>query len=210
MRVGVLGSGEVGQALARGFASRGHEVTIGSRSPEKLADFAREAGVRAGTFQETAAFGEIVALATLGEAAEEALRLAGHANVHGKVLIDATNPLKFEEGKMPELSLGFDDSLGEIVQRAVPGARVVKAFNTVGNAFFVEPQLPGGPPTMLIAGNDAGAKNTVTQILESFGWHVVDSGGIEESRRLESLAILWVHIGIASGNFNMAFKLLQG
>lgn len=211
MRVGVIGSGEVGEALARGFASRGHDVTIGSRNPEKLASFAAESGgkIKAGTLEEAAAFGEILALATLGEAAEAALKLCGLANVDGKVLIDVTNPLKFEEGKKPEAYVGFDDSLGERVQRAVPGAKVVKAFNTVGNPFFADPKLPGGPPTMFIAGNDAGAKKTVTQILESFGWDVVDAGGIEESRQLESLAILWIHTGINTGNFNIAFKLLR-
>jgi len=212
MRVGVLGSGEVGQALARGFVSRGHEVTIGSRTPQKLDAFAAgfNGKIKTGTFEETEAFGEVVALATLGEAADDVLREAGAGNLDGKVLIDATNPLKFEEGRMPELFVGFDDSLGERVQRAVPAARVVKAFNTVGNAFFVDPRLPDGPPTMFIAGNDVDAKQTVTDILKSFGWDVVDTGGIEESRRLESLAILWVHIGIASGNWSMAFKLLRG
>lgn len=211
MRVGVIGSGEVGEALARGFASRGHDVTIGSRNPEKLASFAAESGgkIKAATLEQTAAFGEILALATLGEAAEEALELCGAANIDGKVLIDVTNPLKFEEGKKPESFVGFNDSLGERVQRAAPNAKVVKAFNIVGNPFFVDPKLPGGPPTMFIAGNDAGAKKTVTEILDSFGWDVIDAGGIEESRQLESLAILWIHTGIYTGNFNIAFKLLR-
>lgn len=211
MRVGVIGSGEVGEALARGFASRGHEVTIGSRNPEKLASFAAASGgkIKAGTLEETAAFGDVLALATLGAAAEEALRLCGASNFDRKILIDVTNPLRFEEGKMPQAFTGFDDSLGERVQRAVPNAKVVKAFNTVGNQFFVDPKLPNGPPTMFIAGDDAGAKKSVTQILESFGWDVADAGGIEESRQLESLAMLWIHTGIANGNFNIAFKLLR-
>src|SRR5438270_5436813 len=119
MRLGVLGSGEVGQALARGFVSRGHEVTIGSRNPQKLNAFAAEFGgkMKTGTFAETAAFAEIIVLATLGEAAEEALEQAGVPNFDGKVLIDATNPLKFEDGRLPESFVGFDDSNGERVQR---------------------------------------------------------------------------------------------
>src|SRR5439155_27301023 len=115
-------------------------------------------GVSAATFEETAAFGDLIALATLGNAAEEAIRLAGTKNFDGKVVIDATNPLDFSGGMPPKLFVGHTDSLGERVQRAIPDARVVKAFNTVGNAFFVNPDLPNGPPDMFIAGNDAAAQ----------------------------------------------------
>ncbi len=211
MKVGVLGSGQVGQALARGFAEHGNEVMIGSRSPEKLEEFAADAGeaVSAGTFETAAAFGEVVVLACLGSAAEDVLELAGEANLAGKVLIDTTNPLRFEEGKPPELFVGFDDSLGERVQGWAPEARVVKAFNIVGNAHMVDPDLPDGPPTMLIAGDDPSAKETVTEILDEFGWETVDLGGIDGSRYLEPICMAWVRYGLGAGSWDHAFKLLR-
>jgi predicted dinucleotide-binding enzyme len=213
MRVGILGSGDVGKALARGFASRGHDVTIGSRTPEKLSDFvAQQSGnVRAATFDETAKSAELAVFATLFEGTKSAIDLAGAENFAGKVVIDATNPLKFQEGKLPQLSLGFDNSAGEEIQRWLPAAKVVKAFNTIGNAHMIDPQFPGGPPTMFIAGNDHAAKRTVTEIIESFGWKgaVADVGGIEESRQLESLAILWVHYAFTQGTWSHAFKVLR-
>jgi predicted dinucleotide-binding enzyme len=213
MKIGILGSGDVGKALARGFLSRGHQVMMGTRDPAKLADFKKEAGdaLAVDSFADAAKFAEIVVLATLFEndAATHALELAGKANFNGKVLIDATNPIAYEEGKLPQLAIGFSDSAGEVVQRSVPEARVVKAFNIVGNPHMVDPKFDGGPPTMFIAGNDSGAKQTVTSILKSFGWQVIDAGGIEESRLLEALAMLWIHTGIRDGNFGQAFKLLR-
>lgn len=210
MRIGIVGSGDVGKSFARAFLSRGHDVMIGSREPAKLADFAREhAGLRVGTNDETARFGEVIAVATLFSGTKNALDLAGPQNFSGKVVIDATNPLRFEEGKLPQLSLGFDTSAGEEVQRWLPGAKVVKAFNTVGNALFADPKFEDGPPTMFIAGNDAGAKAVVRDLLESLGWEPVDMGGIEESRLLEPLAMLWIHYAIAAGTWNHAFKLLS-
>ena len=125
------------------------------------------------------------------------------------MVIDATNPLDFSGGMPPKLFVGHTDSLGERVQRWLPGAKVVKAFNTVGNAFFVHPDLPGGPPDMFIAGNDADAKQTVTGILKDFGWPTIDVGGIEGARLLEPLCILWVGYGIRTGTWNHAFKLLR-
>jgi predicted dinucleotide-binding enzyme len=210
MKVGVLGSGDVGKALARGFASLGHQVKIGSRSPEKLRDFANETkGVGSATFEETAAFGDLIALATLGTAAEEAVRLAGTGNFDGKVVIDATNPLDFSGGMPPTLFVGHTDSLGERVQRAIPNARVVKAFNTVGNAFFVNPDLPNGPPDMFLCGNDADAKKIVAQICAHWGWGVIDLGGIEASRHLEPMCMVWVLHGALSGSWTHAFKMLH-
>lgn len=209
VNVGVLGSGDVGKAFARAFAAVGHEVVIGSRSPEKLNDFAAGTnGVRSGTFEEAAKFGDMIALATLGTATTEVLRLAGAQNFEGKVLIDATNPLDFSSGG-PRLFVGFDDSLGEQVQRQLPGARVVKAFNTVGNALFYQPNLPGGPPDMFIAGNDDEAKKIVAQVCDAFGWGVVDVGGIDGARYLEPLCIVWVAHGFRSGSWTHAFKLLH-
>jgi predicted dinucleotide-binding enzyme len=210
VNVGILGSGDVGKALARGFISFGHDVKVGSRSPEKLAEFVKEAGPRgsSGTFAEAAAFGDVIVLATLGAAAEEAIDLAGKEHFRGKVVIDATNPLDFSTGA-PRLYIGHTDSLGEQVQRWLPEARVVKAFNTVGNAHMVHPDFPGGPPDMFIAGNDADAKKIVTQVCEAFGWGVIDLGGIEASRYLEPMCMVWVAYGIRSGSWSHAFKLLR-
>jgi len=209
MKVGIIGSGDVAKSLGKGFIAAGHQVKIGSRSPEKLNDWAKSAGASTGTFDEVARFGEVIALATLGSATEEALRLAGQKNFDGKVVLDATNPLKYEPGKPPTLFVGGTDSLGERVQKWVPRAKVVKAFNTVGNAFFYKPQFPGGPPEMFIAGNDAEAKKIVSTICSDFGWGVIDTGGIESSRYLEATGMTWVMHGVVSGSWNHAFKMLH-
>ena len=209
MNVGVLGSGDVGKSLARGFLASGRQVMIGSRTPEKLKEWAGGAGARTGTFEETAKFGELLALATLGVATEQALELAGERNFDRKVVIDATNPLDFAPGHPPRLFVGGSDSLGERVQHAVPKGRVVKAFNTVGNPLFFKPQLPGGPPDMFIGGNDADAKKLVSQVCEAFGWGVIDLGGIEASRLLEPMCMVWVLHGVLSGSWVHAFKMLH-
>lgn len=210
VRIGVLGSGDVGRALTSGFAKLGHDVKIGSRHPEKLRDWVTEAGshVTAGTFAEAARYGDILVLATLGMATADAIRLAGIDAFDGKVVIDTTNPLDFSTGK-PQLAIGHTDSLGEVIQRLLPKANVVKAFNTVGNALMVHPNLPGGPPDMFLCGNDEDAKKIVTQICEHFGWGVVDLGGIEASRYLEPMCMAWVAYGIRSGTWMHAFKLLR-
>lgn len=210
IRVGILGSGDVGKALARGFLGLGHEVRIGSREPEKLAEWIASAGERAsaGTFEETASFGDVLVLATLGTGTESAIDLAGVSNFDGKVVIDATNPLDFSSGS-PRLFVGHTDSLGERVQRKVPKARVVKAFNTVGNALMVSPDLPGGPPDMFLAGNDEAAKKLVSQICHHFGWGVADIGGIEGARHLEAMCMAWVLYGAKNGIWTHAFKLLK-
>ncbi len=206
--IGILGSGDVGKSLARGFLATGHQVKIGSRSPEKLADFAKESGASNGTFAETASFGDILVLATHGAGTLEAIDLAGKDNFRGKVVIDATNPLDFSTGK-PQLYVGHIDSLGEQVQRHIPDAHVVKAFNTVGNAHFYKPDFPGGPPDMFLCGNDEAAKETVAQICRDFGWGVIDLGGIEGSRYLEPMCMTWVVHGIRSGRWNHAFRMLH-
>jgi 8-hydroxy-5-deazaflavin:NADPH oxidoreductase len=215
MRVGVLGSGEVGRCLAAGFSGRGHEVMIGSRDPAKAE--LREwlagdgSGIEVGTFAETSAHGELLVLAVLGNAAEEAIADAGLDNFRGKVVIDAMNPLDFSGGFPPKLSICGEDSLGERVQRALPDARVVKAFNTIGNPYFVDPSFSEGQPTMLIAGDDQEAKDTVRNVLSDFGWSdTVDIGGIEGSRELEAICIVWVKIGGARGAWDHGFRLLAG
>ena len=194
MKIGILGSGDVGKSFARAFAALEHEVKIGSRTPEKLNDFVAQAGehVTASTFEETARFADVIVLATLGVGTEEALKIAGAENFAGKVVIDATNPLEFMPGGPPQLAVGHTDSLGERVQRWIPNARVVKAFNTVGNPLFFKPQFPGGPPDMFICGNDAEAKQIVSQICSDFGWGVVDIGRMQAARYLEPMCMTWV------------------
>jgi 8-hydroxy-5-deazaflavin:NADPH oxidoreductase len=214
-RVGVLGSGEVGRRLAEGFHSRGHDVMIGSRDPGKpeLREWLSEggAGIEAGSFAQTAAHGELLVLAVLGNAAEDAIRDAGVDNFAGKIVIDAMNPLDFSGGFPPRLSICGEDSLGERVQRALPDAKVVKAFNTIGNPYFVDPGFSDGRPTMMIAGDDEAAKRAVTNVLADFGWSdTIDIGGIQGSRELEAICILWVKIGGARGSWDHGFKLLVG
>jgi len=210
VRVGVLGSGDVGRALAKGFAGLGHDVKVGSRDPQKLAEWKETAGphISTGTFAEAARFGDIVVLATLGVATEDAIRLAGIDAFDGKVVIDTTNPLDFSQGVPPKLAIGHTDSLGEVIQRLLSRARVVKAFNTVGNALMVNPPF-SAQPDMFICGNDEDAKKIVTQICKHFGWGVVDLGGIEASRYLEAMCMVWVLHGFRSGTWTHAFKLLH-
>jgi predicted dinucleotide-binding enzyme len=213
MKVGILGTGDVGKALGSGFVGLGHDVKMGSREPksEKVTSWLAKVGSRAssGTFAEAAEFAEVAIVATLWSGTENALKLAGPDNLAGKVVIDATNPLTFPAAGPPALALGHTDSGGEQVQRWLGKSRVVKAFNTVGNAHMVNPQFPGGPPDMFICGNDDDAKKTVAEILKAFGWPAIDIGGIEGARLLEPLCILWVLYGIRSGSWNHAFKLLR-
>jgi hypothetical protein len=213
MKIGILGTGDVGRTLAGGFAALGHEVKVGTRDPssEKAKALAATLGPKVGvvTFQEAATFAELAVLATLWSGTEGAIRLAGPGHLYGKVVIDATNPLVFRPGAPPALALGHTDSGGEQVQRWLPGARVVKAFNVVGHAHMVKPSFPGGPPDMFICGNDATAKRTVTGLLKELGWPAIDFGGIEASRHLEPICILWVLYGAAAGTWNHAFKLLR-
>ena len=214
-RVGVLGTGAVGRRLAAGFKSRGHDVMIGSRDPDKpeLRDWLTSEGtdIEAGTFREAAEHGELLVLAVLGNAAEDAIADAGAESFSGKVVIDAMNPLDFSAGFPPKLSIAGEDSLGEHVQRALPDAKVVKAFNTIGSPYFVDPSFSEGAPTMLIAGDDEGAKRLVADALADFGWaDTVDIGGIEGSRELEAICIVWVKIGGARGAWDHGFKLLVG
>ena len=214
MKVGILGSGDVGRALGRGFIALGHEVKIGARDAqnEKSVAWAREMGTKAstGTFADAAAFGDVIVLATLGSANEGAIRMAGLDTFRAKVLIDTTNPLDFSSGGPPRLAVSGYDSGGERVQRLLPDAHVVKAFNTVGNALMFRPDLPGGPPDMFICGDRDDAKARVAGIVKDFGWNVVDVGGIESSRYLEGMCLVWVLSAMRGGTWNQAFKLLRG
>jgi predicted dinucleotide-binding enzyme len=212
MKIGILGTGDVGKALGKGFITLGHEVKMGSRDAanEKALAWAREMGPQAsvGTFADAAAFGEVAVLATLGEANKSVLRAAGPEALRGKVVIDATNPLDFSGG-LPKLVVPEGGSAGQQVQRLLPGAHVVKAFNTVGNAHMFRPDFPGGPPDMFICGNDEEAKRKVTAILTDFGWGTVDVGGIEAAHELEAMCMIWVLYAIHTKTWNHAFKLLR-
>jgi predicted dinucleotide-binding enzyme len=212
MKIGILGTGDVGQALGSGFVKYGHQVKMGSRNPnqDKVKAWLEKVGkgASAGTFAEASAFGEVAVLATLWAGTENAILLADPENLAGKVVIDVTNPLDFS-GMPPKLAIGHTDSAGEQVQRWLPGSYVVKAFNIIGNAHMVNPQFPGGPPDMFICGNDAKAKQTVTGFLKAFGWSVIDIGGIQGARYLEPLAMIWIPHSINTKLGNHAFKLLR-
>lgn len=209
-RIGVLGSGEVGQTLAAGFKNHGYEVMIGSRTPDKLAEFSRASGVAAGTFAEVGAWGEMLVLAVHGTAAEDVLRAVGAAGFTGKVVIDTTNPIADappEDGVI-RVFTGPNDSLLERLQKAFPGARLVKAFNSVGASRMVDPQLAGGRPTMFYCGNDLDAKGVVFTVLEQFGWEPADMGTAVAARAIEPLAVLWCIPGFRLDSWGHAFKVI--
>jgi len=207
---GVLGSGDVGQVLAKGLKDHGHEVRIGSRTPAKLATYSRETGIAAGTFAEVARWGEALVLSVKGSAAESVLRMVGK-EVGGKLVIDTTNPLTEdppEQGVLRSFT-GPDESLMERLQQAYPAAHFVKAFNSVGSARMVDPDFQGVRPTMFYCGNDAAAKATVARILDQFGWDGADMGGAVAARAIEPLATLWCIPGFLQGSWTHAFKLLR-
>jgi len=212
MRVGVLGSGVVGKVLAAGFARHGHEVIIGSRSPEKLANWLQEnPGIGSGLFGDAAAFADVVVLAVKGTAASEALAIAGEENLAGKAVIDATNPIADEAPANGVLRFftTLDESLMERLQRQYPRAKFVKAFSSVSNARMVNPLFEGGKPTMFICGNDTAAKERVTGILDQFGWETEDMGGAEAARAIEPLCMLYCIPGFTRDQWTHAFKLLK-
>ena len=211
-RFGVLGSGVVAKVLAAGLKRHGYDVRIGSRDPAKLASFAQETGIAAGTFAEVAATADVVVLAVKGTVASEALRLAGADELAGKVVIDTTNPIADAppiDGVLQYFT-GPNESLMERLQAEFQGARFVKAFNSVGNASMVNPTFAGGPPTMFYCGNDAEAKRVVAELLEKFGWQPADMGSAIAARAIEPLCQLWCIPGFREQRFSHAFKLLQG
>jgi predicted dinucleotide-binding enzyme len=212
-RIAVLGSGMVGQVLADGFLKHGHDVMRGSREPAKLAEWKTGGGAKAsiGTFAEAARFGEIVVLAVKGVAAESAVDLCGPGGLDGKTVIDTTNPIAEKPPVNGVLSFftTLDQSLMERLQRRVPGARFVKAFSCVGNALMVNPRVAGGPPSMFICGNDAGAKAEVKAILDQFGWETEDMGAAEAARAIEPLCMLWCIPGFTRNQWTHAFKLVR-
>jgi hypothetical protein len=212
MKIGVLGSGVVGQTLAGGFLKHGHEAMVGTQHPAKLQDWAAKTpGAKVGSFAEAAGFGEALVLAVKGLAAVEVLRDAGAKNLAGKVVMDACNPIADAPPDKGVLRFFTDvnKSLMEQLQKEFPEAKLVKAFNSVGSARMVNPSYKAGRPTMFLCGNDDGAKNTVTGLLDELGWEAADMGGVEGARAIEPLCMLWCIPGFLRNEWTHAFKLLR-
>jgi len=212
MKIGVLGSGDVAKTLAEGFIKHGHQVMMGTRDAAKLKEWqSKNPKAQVGSFSEAAAFGEALALAVKGSVAGDVLRMAGSANLDGKLVMDACNPIADAPPVNGVLKFftTLDDSLMERLQREFPKAHLVKAFSSVGNGQFVNPQYKAGKPTMFICGNDDGAKAATARILDQFGWETADMGTAEAARAIEPLAMLWCIPGFTKNEWTHAFKLLR-
>lgn len=214
MKIGILGSGIVGQVLARAFKSEGHEVRLGTRniSKEEVVKFKKDnPGITIGTFEEVAMSSDLLVLAVKGDAAEEVIKLAGHNNFSNKTVIDTTNPIAAAPPVNGVLKFFTDinSSLLEKLQAILPDAHFVKAFSSAGNTTMYKPHYTEGKPTMFICGNDEAAKKTVTNILTAFGWEAEDMGKAEAARAIEPLCILWCIPGFIRNQWNHAFKLLK-
>jgi len=219
--IAVLGTGMVGQAIAGRVNDLGHSVVVGTRDPEATlartepdqmgnapfsAWLGAHAGVELATFADAAARADLVVNASSGGATLDVLRLAGADNLAGKVLLDIANPLDFSAGFPPTLSVKDTDSLGEQVQRAFPEAKVVKSLNTLTASLMVEPKSLGESSTVFVSGEDAAAKATVVELLESFGHDdVIDLGGIETARGTEMVLPIWLRLmgTLGTGHFNV-------
>jgi hypothetical protein len=213
MKVGILGSGIVGQTLGSGFIKYGHQVKIGTSNPNKLNDWIKNSGTNAsvGSFADAASFGEIIILAVKGTAAMNVLEKAGSKNLADKTIIDATNPIEEVPPVNGVLKFFTDQnySLMEQLQSNYPESNFVKAFSCVGNSSMVDPDFGGQKPTMFIAGNNDDSKNAVKKILDTFGWEVEDMGKAEAARAIEPLCILWCIPGFLQNRWTHAFKLLK-
>jgi predicted dinucleotide-binding enzyme len=224
MKVGILGSGMVGQTIGAKLAERGVDVVLGTRTPEQvgekrgmggtLSEWQAKVGDRArvGTFADAAAHGEIVINATSGTASLQALELAGGTNLDGKILIDIANPLDFSKGMPPSLTVCNTDSLGEQIQRAFPRVKVVKTLNTTNAYVMVDPgQVASGDHHLFVSGNDADAKRRVTALLQEwFGWKsIIDLGDITTARGTEMLLPIWVRLWGALGTPMFNFKIAR-
>jgi predicted dinucleotide-binding enzyme len=211
--VAVLGSGEVGEALADGFLKHGHSVVRGTRDPAKLADWRTGAGPNASvaTFADAPKGADLVVLAVKGSAAEDVVRLVGASMLAGKTVIDTTNPIAASPPVNGVLRFftSLDESLMERLQRLAPEAHFVKAFSQVGSDLMVNPDFGGIRPTMFLCGNGAAAKARVAQVLDQFGWEAEDVGTVEAARAIEPLCILWCIPGFLHGRWSHAFKLLK-
>jgi len=216
VRIGVLGTGNVGKAIATRLVGVGHEVTMGSRTAdsEPAAEWvaATGAGASQGTFADASAFGELVFNCTAGMASLEALRAAGAENLAGKTLVDVANPLDFSQGFPPTLGICNTDSLGEQIQAAFPEARVVKALNTMNHLIMVEPARVPGEHEVFVAGNDEEAKAEVGELLQAFGWgaeRIIDLGDISGARAAEMYAVLWLRLMRAVDTLDFNIKVVR-
>lgn len=212
MKIGILGSGEVAQTLGAGFLKHGHDVTMGTREPSKLAEWmAKNPKARVASLPETAKFAELAVLAVKGTRLSEAVRSAGPANLAGKPVIDVTNPIADAppENGVLKFVTDLNGSMMERVQQEFPEVRFVKAFNSVGSSRMVNPQFSGGRPTMFICGDDEAAKKKVTAILDQFGWETADMGKAVAARAIEPLCMLWCIPGFLRNEWTHAFKLLR-
>ena len=212
MKIGIIGSGVVATTLASGFLKHGHGVVIGTRDSGKLADWAKaNPKGRVGSFADAAKFGDVVVLAVKGGVVAEAVRAAGAANLAGKTVIDATNPIADAPpvNGVLKFTTNLDESMMERLQREFAGVHFVKAFNSVGATCMVNPQFKEGKPTMFICGNDEAAKQTVAKILDQFGWDTADMGKVEAARAIEPLCMLWCIPGFLRNDWVHAFKLLR-
>ncbi|MCA9346180.1 NAD(P)-binding domain-containing protein [Candidatus Saccharibacteria bacterium] len=212
MKIAIIGSGEVGQALAKGLVELGHKVMIGTRDTEKKelkwTKKVHHEILSVGSFAEAADFGEIAILAVTWHAAENVLNII-RPEVSGKIVIDLTNPLVFSEDGSPSLSVGHDMSAGEIVQQTLSDSHVVKTLNTINFRNMVNPKFKTAVPTMFMCGNNDSAKNHVRELLVQMGWvDIQDIGDIEKSRILEPLCLLWVEYGVANNTWNHAVSII--
>ncbi|HUV32182.1 MAG TPA: NAD(P)-binding domain-containing protein [Devosiaceae bacterium] len=209
MKIGVLGTGTVGETLATKLKALGHAVMMGSRSRrnDKAEAWAAEHGGGAGDFADAAAHGEIVFNCTKGEAALGALRQAGAEALADKVLVDVANPLAFEAGQL-SLAIVNTDSLAETIQREFPAARVVKALNHMNASVMVDPARAPSRHTAFISGNDEAAKAAVTDLLKSFGWEdIIDLGDLSAARGMEMMLPLWLKVMRALGTADFNFSV---
>ncbi len=211
-KIGVIGSGMIGQALANGFLKHGYDVMIGTNNKGKYAELKEKTGGKAkiGSFDETAHFGETLVLAVKGTAAEPTLRSLAD-KFKGKTVIDTTNPIADAPpfNGVLQYFTATNESLMERLQKIAPDAHLVKSFSCVGSAFMVNPDFSGSKPTMFICGNDDTAKREVQKILDQFGWEYEDMGSVEAARAIEPLAILWCIPGLRQNRWTHAFKLLK-
>lgn len=209
MKIAVLGSGNVGQTLARGLKSAGHEVQIGSRDGGKLKDFSAESGIREATFAAGIAFADVVVIAVKGDAAEGLVKEHA-AGLAGKVVLDTTNPIggPAKDGVVQYFTAA-NESLLERLQAAAPQARLVKWMNSVGAGLMVAPQMKGGTPSMFICGNDPAAKQTAATLSEQLGWHAEDVGTAAAGHPVEALCQVWCAPGFLRNDWAHAFAVLR-
>jgi 8-hydroxy-5-deazaflavin:NADPH oxidoreductase len=211
-KIGILGSGTVAKTLATGYIKHGYDVMLGTRDLSKLNDWqSKNPKGKTGSFSDATAFGEIIVLAVKGTVAKNAIEMAGASNVNGKTVIDTTNPISETPPQNGVLNFFTDlkSSLMEQLQSAFPDAHFVKAYNSVGNAFMVDPDFGGTKPTMFICGNNDEAKKKVTDLLGKTGWETEDMGKAEAARAIEPLCILWCIPGFLRNQWSHAFKLLK-